>query len=267
MKKNILLLAGILALALALFTGCGHEHTWTDATCTQPKTCSECGETEGEPLGHTFAPATYQQPATCTVCGATEGDPLPPAFEEMGVQGQFMELGQTYNYLTLCYDNPTVKTNCEVTVTDYQVIDSDENHPAKEGYEWRIANFDVHVYDTNSQAFGYQIKWFPVDYYDFVSVADSAVSTDTVDPVLGTLTTFTVNINGQDYPCERYTTSSSTGWNETGDSLNIYREYDFLVPKGYDGAVVALCNAANVTQEDMYINEIADEDSLLFRLQ
>ena len=27
-------------------------HTWTDATCTAPKTCSVCGATEGEALGH-----------------------------------------------------------------------------------------------------------------------------------------------------------------------------------------------------------------------
>lgn len=28
-------------------------HAWQDATCTAPKTCSVCGETEGEKLGHT----------------------------------------------------------------------------------------------------------------------------------------------------------------------------------------------------------------------
>ena len=29
-------------------------HTWTDATCTAPKTCSVCGETEGEAIGHNY---------------------------------------------------------------------------------------------------------------------------------------------------------------------------------------------------------------------
>ena len=101
-------LYGIVTFSLGiLLTGCGHEHTWVEATCTEPKTCSECGETEGEPLGHTWVEATcsepkhcsvcgetegeplehtlteanYQQPATCEVCGATVGDVLPPAFE------------------------------------------------------------------------------------------------------------------------------------------------------------------------------------------
>lgn len=28
------------------------EHDWADATCTEPKTCKICGDTQGEPLGH-----------------------------------------------------------------------------------------------------------------------------------------------------------------------------------------------------------------------
>ena len=28
-------------------------HVWTSATCTNPKTCSKCNETEGNGLGHT----------------------------------------------------------------------------------------------------------------------------------------------------------------------------------------------------------------------
>ena len=50
MKKKIALLL-VLAAALSL-CACGHQHSWADATCTEPKTCTECGESEGEPLGH-----------------------------------------------------------------------------------------------------------------------------------------------------------------------------------------------------------------------
>ena len=31
-----------------------HEHSWADATCEAPKTCTGCGETEGEALGHLY---------------------------------------------------------------------------------------------------------------------------------------------------------------------------------------------------------------------
>ena len=71
------LLCAILALCCTLtLCACGHEHTWVDATCTEPKTCSECGETEGESLGHSWVDATCTEPKTCSICGETEGDPL-----------------------------------------------------------------------------------------------------------------------------------------------------------------------------------------------
>ena len=51
-KRIFLLVAVVFALALAL-TACSHEHTWVKANCETPKTCSECGATEGVALGHT----------------------------------------------------------------------------------------------------------------------------------------------------------------------------------------------------------------------
>lgn len=51
------------------------EHEWTDATCTQPKTCSVCGSTEGAPLPH-----SYSSNGVCAVCGAL--DPDFPYFSE-----------------------------------------------------------------------------------------------------------------------------------------------------------------------------------------
>ena len=57
--KKVLSLIAILCMALVCFAGCDLftqtdpetpcEHDWVDATCTDPKTCSLCGETEGEP--------------------------------------------------------------------------------------------------------------------------------------------------------------------------------------------------------------------------
>ena len=41
-------------------------HTWTDATCTAPKTCTACGATEGEALGHSYF---YACDKVCQVCG------------------------------------------------------------------------------------------------------------------------------------------------------------------------------------------------------
>ena len=70
MKKNMRILMVGLLLCL-LLTACGHQHTWIDATCIAPKTCSECGETEGNPLEHRWNEASCQAPKTCADCGAS----------------------------------------------------------------------------------------------------------------------------------------------------------------------------------------------------
>ena len=51
-------------------------HDWKDATCTDPKTCSRCGATDGAALGHSWKDATCTAPKTCDRCGATDGSAL-----------------------------------------------------------------------------------------------------------------------------------------------------------------------------------------------
>lgn len=53
------------------------DHRWDKATCTKPKTCVVCGQTKGEALGHHWVEATCSAPKTCSRCGATEGEALP----------------------------------------------------------------------------------------------------------------------------------------------------------------------------------------------
>lgn len=53
-----------------------HVHDWVEATCTEPRRCISCSETQGEPLGHDWIPATRTAPKTCTRCGQTEGSVL-----------------------------------------------------------------------------------------------------------------------------------------------------------------------------------------------
>lgn len=71
--KKVLFAALVLSMSLVTLSGCSHEHTWKEATCTTAKICTECGETEGKALGHTWKDATCTEPKTCTKCGATEG--------------------------------------------------------------------------------------------------------------------------------------------------------------------------------------------------
>ena len=73
--------AAVLSLIIAvsaslLLSGCFHTHEWAEATCTEPRRCTGCEETEGEPLGHDWQDATCTEPRTCKRCGETEGEPL-----------------------------------------------------------------------------------------------------------------------------------------------------------------------------------------------
>lgn len=73
MKKNLLILL-LIGMMTLLLTACGCEHTWADATCLAPKTCTQCQKTEGEVADHNWADATCLTPKTCTVCSAAEGE-------------------------------------------------------------------------------------------------------------------------------------------------------------------------------------------------
>lgn len=73
MKKVLPILVLMLCV---LFAACGHEHIWKEATCTEPKTCTECGAVEGEANGHIWNEADCITPKTCSVCGETDGKAL-----------------------------------------------------------------------------------------------------------------------------------------------------------------------------------------------
>ena len=72
--KKILTYFTLLA-SICLLTAC-HSHEFAPATCTQPETCTICGEIQGEALGHTFEKATCEAPETCSWCGETRGTAL-----------------------------------------------------------------------------------------------------------------------------------------------------------------------------------------------
>lgn len=76
MKRRILLSSLILLILCCILAGCGHDHEWSDATCTSPKTCKVCEETDGEALGHDWKDATCTDPKICSRCGKTEGKAL-----------------------------------------------------------------------------------------------------------------------------------------------------------------------------------------------
>jgi len=73
MKKAIVLMLAMLTV-VSLFGGCFHEHVWEEATCTTPRTCTECGWTMGNARGHMPQKATCEEAEICAVCKVTISD-------------------------------------------------------------------------------------------------------------------------------------------------------------------------------------------------
>ena len=226
----------------------GHEHVWTDATHEKAKTCSECGETEGEPLPHEWIPANYQEPKICELCGETEGEPIPPVFESLGFE--LSDIGVKYTYKS-CYKEDMSDAKGEVTVKDVRITDGDEYFELKDGYEWVIASCLVEC-APNPKMF--QIGLERTDYYSYD---------------LGTaLTANVVNYYGVEYEVV-----SKTQILESIDTKMDF-EIGFLVPNGYDGVILFFFNDYNsmvldYDDPDLVVTygDYIDGDTLFFRLK
>ena len=67
---------GIIFLGIFLTGSCVFGHSWKEATCLKPQTCSKCGKTTGEPLGHQLSEASCTKASKCKLCGKTVGHAL-----------------------------------------------------------------------------------------------------------------------------------------------------------------------------------------------
>ena len=57
-------------------SGTPNGHKWKEATCTSSATCIICDEKRGSPKGHSWIAATTDTPKTCIICNQTDGVPL-----------------------------------------------------------------------------------------------------------------------------------------------------------------------------------------------
>ena len=242
-------------------------HTWEDATCAAPKTCTACGETEGETLPHAWMEANYQDPKTCSECGATEGEPLLADFEKYGLKTMKPEKGKTYDYVTACYENAKKKTVGKLTIVDYittpEMKTSDENSPYnlpyKEGYVWKFISVDIKFSDENAYKYGWNVKSCNENYYAIEEWDNSAVG------ISDSIEEHTVNYNGQDETVVfKLINSYNSGW--INKENHYYADVAYQIPEGYDGAVCGFYDASTEWEDGMYIYDIADENTLFFRL-
>lgn len=280
MRRNTVLSGVGILLGVLLLTGC-HSHEWAEATCVQPRTCTECGETEGETLEHTWQEATCAQPRTCGVCGETEGEALPHTLTdanyqqaavctvcgaEVGepLQADFEKYGLTcveawdtpYPYISQCPDNMGVTASGTVTFSGHQVFLSDDAHEALDGYEWHTFTMTcLFSNDVNAIQYGGSAHCTSADYYDIAGFNASD--------------TEAVHFYDVEYTeCTYDTEVVKNAWE--GDDLIFQFECTARLPVGYDGFVIAFVDRATALawdSETTLIHEAANENTLLFRVR
>ena len=241
----------------------GHVHVWTEADCEIPKTCVDCGETEGAALGHDALDANYQDPSVCNRCGLELAPVLQADMEKYGFT-EFMEVGVTYDYHTVCNYNREKTTVAEVTVNRYEIFDSAEGYPAKEGYEWRIVEMQALFHEHNAKSYGSMTATNYEDYYTIELHDDTGVYDEETE-----IETYSVCYHGEIMEATERIVSNWSGWHyEGGRKVDIRTvTWEFCVPKGYDGAVAGFRNAAVEWEDGTYLYDYQPEDFLLFRLK
>ena len=226
-------------------------HNWVDATCTTPKTCSVCGVAEGEALGHVWeGEATLYTAPVCAVCGA-EGEPLPGYFAQNGLSVNIRpELAA--DYITNTYVRPDLDTKGMFLASEVRIFESDPNHRAKTGYEWRSVDITITFSDGNSGLYGTNVACARADYYQDQAL-NQAEKRDR----------FPVTYNGKEYRC--ITTYENAGFYSTEDSNVFHMTCYAQVPVGYDGVVLAFYHGG-IDIDGMHLHEVEDENMLLCRL-
>lgn len=230
-------------------------HTWTEATCALPKTCSVCGETEGEPLGHgALTEANYQQAPVCTVCGETVGEPLTADFEKWALTCH-TDFDTPHTYEAPCYYDESLITTGTVTFTDYMLTDRFELFDVPEGYVVQAITIIQDFTDENAQNYSFRSPICNEDYYNITGHDDSFVTDD------DNIDTYAVSFNGKDYTeCHSYIQSSYLSYEKR------WIRFYFCVPEGYDGTVVGVGYDDDAWEDGMHIYDVANDNTVFFRL-
>lgn len=181
---------------------------------------------------------------------------------------QFMEAWETYPYTTICSDDATKTTTGEATVIAYEIFESEEGYPAKEGYEWRVVTMEVRFFDKNAQKYGAHPFNRHEDYYDVKTHDDTDVALDESDTY--NAYTQTRIYCGQEVETYVRISDSWSDWSKdaNGNYECFYNiEFAYQVPEGYNGAVAGLEDGAYEYPEGTYITDLEPEYLLLFRLK
>jgi len=195
--------------------------------------------------------------------GSLERVPAVGAVNEAKLKNEtFVKTGTVYD-MKMILDNDPAKTNAaKVWFDNYKIFDSDKDHAAKDGYEWRCV--DAHIAIGDDRVYK---KWSSCNEVSFIGEYYQDNDWD------GDRTT--VNYLGKDYDCNYVQTVISEernvsnpdyrkfGWSGEGTYTFNYN-HAFLVPKGFDGMYVGFADATELNTKNGDYDAINNQ--VLFRL-
>ena len=229
---------------------------------TRPGSETEPTDEPTEPVHvHSWLDANYQEPERCAECGETLGSPLVPDFQRYGIRtiSATNSVGTPYVYQTACYEDPNFKTLGFLTLTDYSKLDSDDAHSYVDGYEWRIATFQLQFSDENAHNYGYSPAETYEDYYA-IDFLDSTVYSDDYGNRYYGVYWYDLLTDAMLADFVLY-----NQWDD--DTATVIIRVDAHVPVGYDGVVYGFFDSSvmNAQSESAHIYQIYNEMFLLYR--
>lgn len=182
-------------------------------------------------------------------------------FEKAGLECN-LKLGEPAVYYSIAYDED-IPIYAYVTVVSDEIIPSSDVLQAKPGYEWRRVTVQIISDDPDVWALGIMTSTSTEDYYDFVYHDATCVYNADTDR-----TTFSTVKDGVVYPeCEQFVSYGEWINDYDLETMGQIRDYYFCIPVGYDGMVISLRDASIPWLEGQYICDVADENTLFYRLQ
>ncbi len=221
---------------------------------------------EKEPHEHEWIEADFNNPKTCSICGETEGEPLKAEMADIDVEIH-TDFDTDYDYTTLSGDmeNDTTGT---VQFCRYDCFLSDADHEELEGYAWSAVTLDFAFYD---EAGGKNGGLAYIDFFDYYYATDSCALKEENEE--GDQTSFSVNYNGNDYSecLNKYEVVASGFTDDGGYRLTV--RYWLRLPLGYDGLVFEMFNPRGIMNSEDYsvpdglhFDDVPHDGLVLFRL-
>lgn len=266
MKKRIVSMV-LAVITSGMLTACGSEKTVAEAPVEVVEEQKEVVEevvAEEPECEHEWIEADYWNAKTCSKCGETEGEPI----KAKHADESFAELDTEVDMPMIVTDSNgnTLGTNtAKAWFTNYKVFESDDTHEAKDGYEWRTVEMHLAIGDdTEFDRFSWGADvLYNCDYYED-SIENEEDGTNTI-----TYKGEEYVINAPDVheiEFKKDTTipefADKYGWSGEGASYLVY-QYECQVPIGFDGYIVGWADHNDYIAK----GEDAIENAVYFRMK